>query len=93
MCRPNHESENPVPESNHFADDILATADDVLQAIRELPTNQQEVIRLKFQDGLSYVQISHITKLSVSNVGFLIHTGVRALRRRVRLLEGVSHED
>ena len=69
------------------------TASDVLHALDELPANQQEVIRLKFQDELSYREISRITSLSVSNVGFLIHTGVRTLRRRVRLLEGVSHED
>jgi len=68
-------------------------ADDILRAIDELPVNQQEVIRLKFQDDLSYREISRITKLSVSNVGFLIHTGIKTLRQRVRALEGVSHED
>lgn len=66
---------------------------DVLRALDGLPTNQQEVIRLKFQNGLSYREISHVTKLSESNVGFLIHTGIKTLRQRVRALEGVSHED
>jgi len=38
------------------------------------------VLVLKFQDGLSYKQIGERTGLSVSNVGFLIHTGIKTLR-------------
>lgn len=53
----------------------------LLGLIDRLPPNQQEVIRLKFQNGFSYKQISGITELSVSNVGFLIHTAVQRLRR------------
>ena len=52
----------------------------VLQMIDRLPPNQQEVVRLKFQHGFSYKEISRITTLSVSNVGFLIHTAVARLR-------------
>ncbi|HEY0947611.1 MAG TPA: sigma-70 family RNA polymerase sigma factor [Opitutaceae bacterium] len=53
----------------------------ILRLIDRLPPNQQEVIRLKFQNGFSYKEISRITELSVSNVGFLIHTAVQRLRR------------
>jgi RNA polymerase sigma factor (sigma-70 family) len=59
-------------------------ADRVSQAMHDLPGNQQEVIRLKFQNGFSYKQIAGITGLSVSNVGFLIHTGIQSLRKRFR---------
>lgn len=52
----------------------------VLQMLARLPDNQQEVIRLKFQQGLSYKEISSVTGLSVTNVGFLIHTGLKRLR-------------
>ncbi|HVS54317.1 MAG TPA: sigma-70 family RNA polymerase sigma factor [Opitutaceae bacterium] len=52
----------------------------VLRLIDRLPPNQQEVVRLKFQNGFSYKEISRITELSVSNVGFLIHTAVARLR-------------
>jgi RNA polymerase sigma factor (sigma-70 family) len=55
----------------------------VLTAMEELPNNQQEVIRLKFQHGMSYKQISQVTGLSVTNVGFLLHVGLKALRRRL----------
>lgn len=52
----------------------------LLRMIDRLPPNQQEVVRLKFQHGFSYKEISRITHLSVSNVGFLIHTAVTRLR-------------
>jgi RNA polymerase sigma-70 factor (ECF subfamily) len=57
---------------------------DVLNILNTLPVNQQEVLRLKFQSDLSYLEISRITHLSVSNVGFLIHTGLNTVRERVR---------
>jgi RNA polymerase sigma factor (sigma-70 family) len=52
----------------------------ILELINLLPPNQQEVVRLKFQQGFSYKEISRITTLSVGNVGFLIHTAVARLR-------------
>ena len=53
------------------------------QLVGNLPENQREVIRLKFQDGLSYREIAAVTGLSVSNVGFLIHRGVKTLREQM----------
>jgi RNA polymerase sigma-70 factor (ECF subfamily) len=57
---------------------------DILKILTTLPANQQEVIRLKFQGDLSYSEISRITDLSVSNVGFLIHTGLKTIREKVQ---------
>lgn len=54
----------------------------LLRILEKLPPRQQEVIQLKFQNGLSYQQISEVTQLSVSNVGFLIHRGLKALREQ-----------
>lgn len=56
-------------------------AERVERALTGLPANQQDVLRLKFQSGFSYKQIAEITGLSVSNVGFLIHTGIKTLRK------------
>ncbi len=53
---------------------------EVLRFLERLPENQREVIRLKFQGEMSYKEISEITELSVSNVGFLIHAGIKRLR-------------
>lgn len=55
----------------------------VADALSVLPYHQREVIRLKFQDALSYKEISQITGLSVSNVGYLIHVGVKTIRARL----------
>ncbi len=55
----------------------------VLGALAQLPVNQQEVIRLRFQSGLSYKEIAGVTGLSVSNVGYLIHTAIKTIRERL----------
>jgi len=55
----------------------------VLAVLGTLPANQQEVLRLKFQGDLSYDEISRITRLSAGNVGFLIHTGLNAIREKI----------
>jgi RNA polymerase sigma-70 factor (ECF subfamily) len=52
---------------------------------QQLPSNQQEVFRLKFQNGLRYQEISRVTKQSVSNVGFLLHTAMKTIRRQLRI--------
>jgi RNA polymerase sigma factor (sigma-70 family) len=59
------------------------TVSQIFQIVETLPKNQREVIYLKFQCDLSYKEISSVTKLSVSNVGFLIHTAVRAIRKQM----------
>ena len=48
--------------------------------LNRLTANQREVIILKFQQGLSYQDIQKVTDLSTSNIGFLIHTGLKRLR-------------
>jgi RNA polymerase sigma-70 factor (ECF subfamily) len=57
--------------------------DKVLSLLSALPRNQQEVVRLKFQSGLSYAEISRVTSLTVTNVGFLIHTALKTLRKQL----------
>ena len=59
------------------------SATEVLRALEDLPPNQREVLRLKFQNGFSYREISRISGHSVSNVGYLIHTGLKTLRAQL----------
>jgi RNA polymerase sigma-70 factor (ECF subfamily) len=68
----------PIPGRRLEAEEAR---DRALGLLGALPANQQEVVRLKFQNGFSYKQISGITGLTVTNVGFLIHTAVSRLRR------------
>jgi RNA polymerase sigma-70 factor (ECF subfamily) len=59
-------------------------ADSIFELLDALSPNQREVIRLKFQNDLSYREIADVTKLSVTNIGFLIHTGLKKLRALLR---------
>ena len=72
-----------VPAVTTHPGDAAEARDNAAQAaelINRLPPRQQEVIRLKFQAGFSYKEISRITGLSIGNVGFIIHTAVKTLR-------------
>jgi len=74
-------SSNPSPAEHA---EQRETASELLGLLAQLPKNQQEVVRLKFQNGLSYQEISKITKLTVSNVGFLIHTAIKTIRQQLK---------
>ena len=69
----------------HAIAEKLEAAGQVSLALAQLPENQQEVLRLKFQNGFTYKQIARITGLSVSGVGFHIHTAMQALRRKFKV--------
>ena len=79
------ESEQPLPfdqleqkEATGFLARIITT----------LPVRQQEVIQLKFQNDLSYQQIADIMHTTANNVGVLLHTALRTLRRRYGQVAG-----
>ena len=73
------------------APDHAATVNDdaakALVALSRLPENQQEVIRLRIEHGLTYSQISEVTELSASNVGYLLHVGLKTLRSKLATSE------
>ena len=55
----------------------------LMELVKELPKNQQEVVRLRFHHHHSYQEISDITGLSVGNVGFLLNAAMRNLRTKM----------
>jgi RNA polymerase sigma factor (sigma-70 family) len=59
----------------------------VLAAVEGLTPAQQEILRLRFQEELSYKEIALVTAQSVSNVGFLIHTAMKQLRQELKAKE------
>jgi RNA polymerase sigma factor (sigma-70 family) len=59
-----------------------------LDHLETLPPAQREVIRLKFQHGFSYKEISRITGYSISYVGVLVHLGMKTLRARMAVPSG-----
>jgi len=74
------ESREPSPDA---AAEQRESAGRVTQMLAALPSNQQEVVRLKFQNGLSYQEISRVTNLTVTNVGFLLHTAIKSIRKQI----------
>jgi RNA polymerase sigma-70 factor (ECF subfamily) len=76
------EDHSPGPSALLDTKEDLSRIENLLAGLTE---NQQEVIRLKFQAGMSYREISEVTGLSVSNVGFLLHTAIKTLRTQIRV--------
>jgi len=75
--------DHPTPHSGRSAFEGLAQREDKSRAegaIERLPERQQELLRLKFQAGLTYRDIAKVTGLSVSNVGYLLHVALKAVR-------------
>ena len=54
-----------------------------LQLLARLPGSQREVLRLRFEGGLSYKEIARVTGQSIGNVGWLIHMGLKSLRAQL----------
>lgn len=66
-----------LPEEKAANDEHTAQ---ILLAVDRLPANQREVVLLKFQQGFSYQEIADVTGLSLGNIGFILHTGLKRLR-------------
>jgi len=72
-----------APDETAAPDAALASKDDaglLRTLVGGLPDRERELIRLKFESGLSYKDIAAVTGLSVSNVGYLLHHAVQTLR-------------
>lgn len=63
--------------------DLADEARSVLARLDALPPKQREVLRLKFQHGLSYREIAVVTGETAGTVGWLIHVGIRNLRGKL----------
>ncbi len=59
----------------------------VLRALQSLPRRQQEVLRLKLKHELSYKEIARVAGISISNVGYQIHVGLKTLREQLAATE------
>jgi len=75
-------SEFKVNTSDAVGPDQAGNAE-ISQMMDGLPDRQQEILRLKFQGGLSYRQIAEVMEITVSNVGFLLHTALKTIRERM----------
>jgi RNA polymerase sigma-70 factor (ECF subfamily) len=59
--------------------------------VEELDDRSQQLVRLRFEDGLSYKEMSERTGLTVTNVGYILH---KSLKKLAALLKrsGYIHE-
>ncbi len=57
--------------------------DQLRAGLGQLTEQQQEVLRLRLHDGLSYRQIAEVTGLTTTNVGYHLHQAIAQLRTRL----------
>ena len=75
-------------------DERLVRMEAVAQAracIEELDDRSQQLVRLRFEDGLSYKQMSERTGLTVTNVGYILHKSLKKLATALKQ-SGYIHE-
>ncbi|HLU49994.1 MAG TPA: RNA polymerase sigma factor [Planctomycetota bacterium] len=60
------------------------TRDLVSEKLRGLPEKQRDVLILRIQEEKTYREISEITGLTTSYVGYLIHQGLRTLAHELK---------
>jgi RNA polymerase sigma-70 factor (ECF subfamily) len=82
------ESKGRAAESNVVGMDNWNQLQRYLQKLSE---NQRWVILLFFEEGLSYKEIAEVTGFSMSNVGMLLHRGLKRLRTLLEK-DGISFE-
>ena len=82
----------PVEEADQVGEevppDVRAIAEEEASRLRglvaRLPRQQRELIKLKFEAGLSYKEMAEALKTSVSSVGVQLHEAIKTLRRQWR---------
>lgn len=80
---------------NHSPDEAAArqdSFDQVQSVIKGLSTRDQDVIRFKFENGMSYREIAEAMEISESNVGFILHQTIRKIRKQVKTAETEAME-
>ncbi len=76
-----HPSARQTAEGQAELNDDLAA---MRQQIELLSEQQQELLRLRLKAGLSYQQISEVTGLTATNVGYHLHQAVTTLRKKLQ---------
>jgi RNA polymerase sigma-70 factor, ECF subfamily len=74
-----------VPDTRPSPAEEASSVEDAFQLrllIARLPSQQQELVKLKFDAGLSYKEIGETMRMSVSNVGVQLHYAIQTLRQQ-----------
>lgn len=74
----NLRSEHPDPLEGLETQEGVAA---MVKRLKALPARDQEVLRLKYAEGLSYEQIGVALGLTATNVGYILCQAVKSLRQ------------
>lgn len=66
----------------HLRAELTEQIDRVRLQLDQLPDRQQELLRLRLHENLSYKQIAEVTGLTATNVGYLLHQAIATLRAK-----------
>ena len=72
-------SDEPSPPMHAIA---AEDAGRLRELVAALPRQQRELIKLKFEAGLSYKEMAEALRTSVSTVGVQLHEAIKTLRRQ-----------
>lgn len=70
-------TDRPHPRQRAESTDLSSV---LISLTEQLSSSQQDVLRLKFQNGLSYKEIAEVTGKSVNHVGVIIHQALKRLK-------------
>jgi RNA polymerase sigma factor (sigma-70 family) len=76
-----------VADTKPLPDEYLARMEAIGRTricLATLDARSRELIRLKFDEGLSYKEIAGQTHLTISNVGYLLHHALKAVAAALR---------
>ncbi len=71
-------AEEPTPAASAVA---AEDGDRLRRLVSQLPEQQRELVKLKFEGGLSYKEMGEAMRMSVSHVGVQLHEALQTLRR------------
>jgi RNA polymerase sigma factor (sigma-70 family) len=78
------ETDQTIPPDLGEASDVSDEALQAMASLRKLPMREQELVILKVFEEKSYKEISEITGLSVSNVGYILHFAMKKMAAGMR---------
>lgn len=64
----------------------------MLDVLHDLPEDQQEIFRLKFEHGMTYREISSVMKMPLSSVNATLTKALRTMRLRLRGHVNIAQE-
>jgi len=70
------------PDTQPVPDEYIQRMEAIGQTrlcLDELDSRSRELVRLKFEEGLSYREISQRANMSISNVGYILHHALKDL--------------